>query len=108
MPKLNRRQRREIQENIKRDVEAAFPGYIIERVIVWPGGDWTIQADIEKSLPDFYHLYPNLTKAQADDQIIKDIEAIVGRHLPDAFVVEFDQDACGGQRSVMRMIVNID
>ncbi len=101
MIELAKKQRKIIQDNIKRDVMRAFPGYIIKRVIVLSNGDWTIMADLKRSLPNFYHLYPGLTKAEADDRIVMDIEAIVKRYLPETSLADFDQSAHNGARHVV-------
>jgi hypothetical protein len=93
-------QRRKIASSIKRDLERAFPGYVVKSVTVRQDGSYTVTADDKKSIPDHYHLYPNLTKEEADDQIIRDMEAIIRRHLPGTVVTGFDQDAHDGFRHV--------
>jgi len=97
---LTKKECKDISDNIKQDLERAFPGYIVTRVIVKSDSEYTVIADEKKSPKDFYHLYPNLTKAQADDQIVQDMEEIIRRHLPGTQVVDFDQQALDGFRHV--------
>jgi hypothetical protein len=89
-----------IAAKIKQDLESAFPGWIIKQVIVRQDQDYTVVSDEAKSLPNFYHLYPHLSKPEADDQIVRDMEAIIKRHLPDAQLVDFEQEAHDGFRRV--------
>ncbi len=95
---LTKKECKEKSDAIKRDVESQFPGYVVKRVIVKPNQNWRIEGDIKKSLPNFYHLYPGLAHAQADDQIALDMGAIVKRHLPDTALADFDQNAHDGPR----------
>lgn len=91
---------RKIANQIKSGLEARFPGYVVKKVTVKPDQEYTVIADERRSLPDFYHLYPHLTESQADDQIARDMEAVVCQYLPDTRLIDFDQNAHDGPRHV--------
>ncbi len=97
---LSEHECKSIAASIEADLESAFPGYVVKKVTVKPSQEYIVLADEKQSLPNFYHLYPQLTQVEADDQIVKDMEAIIQKHLPETKLVDFEQNAWNGPRRV--------
>jgi hypothetical protein len=97
---LTKRECKTIAKQIKAGLEERFPGYVVKKVVVKPDQEYTVISDERKSLPDYYHLYPGLTRPQADDQLVRDMEAVIRQYLPKTRLVDFDQNAHDGPRHV--------
>ena len=71
---------------IENDIHKEF-GWVV-KVTIRQNGSFTWRAVSGK---DRYDLYPGMSKQQADDAIMKDIEAIFQNHMPDAYLTDYMQ-----------------
>ena len=74
---------------IERALRQRFPGWK-GKFYIENNGDWYLETD-RGSKEAFYDLYPTLTRAGADRQIVQDVMTIVNQHMPSATLAGYEQ-----------------
>jgi len=79
---------RKRNRKVEKALRKRFPGWKGKMYI--HKGDWEIVND-DKCKKDFYDLYPDLTKEEADAQIVVDWVQIIRQYMPNATLEGYGQ-----------------
>lgn len=78
-----------IEEKIEQALMSKFPGLKL-KFSINKDGSWNFQM-LQGSKERFDEQYPNMSKAEADAQILDDIKSIINDFIPDAKFIGFER-----------------